>query len=142
MGLSHMIKLAGSPAHIVRRITVHKISLSGHPSSRGEMGNKYGGQRRVLSNNFSCLFCFYLIISFVTGSPTQDNLEVLVFPEQPVKEPSLELQVPCIFCDREFPNTTGKNDAVLHHLLVEHQLVIGEVAQVCDMRRYVLNHCH
>ena len=47
-----------------------------------------------------------------------------------------ELQVPCIFCDREFPNTEGKNDAVLHHLLVEHQLVIGDVAQVCDTRRY------
>ena len=66
-------------------------------------------------------------------------MEVLAFPEQPVKEFSnLDLQVPCIFCDREFPNTTGKNDAVLHHLLVEHQLVIGDVAQVCDLRRYVL----
>lgn len=83
------------------------------------------------------------IISFVTGSQAQDNLEVLTFPEQPVKELSpLELQVPCIFCDKEFPNTTGKNDAVLHHLLVEHQLVIGEVAQVCDMRRCVLIHCY
>ena len=51
---------------------------------------------------------------------------------------NLERQVPCIFCDREFPNTTGKNDAVLHHLLVEHQLVIGDVAQVCDLRRFVL----
>ncbi|KAL9972759.1 hypothetical protein ACROYT_G019124 [Oculina patagonica] len=72
------------------------------------------------------------------GSQAQDNLEVLTFPEQPVKELSpLGLQVPCIFCDKEFPNTTGKNDAVLHHLLVEHQLVIGEVAQVCDMRRYL-----
>lgn len=76
----------------------------------------------------------------MTGSQTQHSLEVLAFPEQPLKESTLELQVPCIFCDREFPNTTGKNDAVLHHLLVEHQLVIGEVAQVCDMRRYVLIH--
>ncbi|EDO49813.1 predicted protein, partial [Nematostella vectensis] len=42
----------------------------------------------------------------------------------------------CMFCDREFENTRGKNDAVLHHLLVEHQLVIADVAQICDMRRY------
>ena len=64
---------------------------------------------------------------------------MLAFPEQPSQEFSeLELQVPCIFCDREFPDTSGKNDAVLHHLLVEHQLVIGDVAQVCDMRRYVM----
>ncbi|XP_073253229.1 zinc finger protein 277-like [Porites lutea] len=65
------------------------------------------------------------------------NLKVLAFPESPSREiPSSELKVPCIFCDREFPNTAGKNDAVLHHLLVEHQLVISDVAQVCDMRRY------
>lgn len=82
------------------------------------------------------------MINFVAGREAQHNLEVLAFPEQPVKEPSTqELQVPCVFCDKEFPNTVGKNDAVLHHLLVEHQLVIGEVAQVCDMRRYVLTHC-
>lgn len=91
-----------------------------------------------LSNIISCRYLL-LIISFFTGIQTQHGLEVLAFPEQPVKELSnLELQVPCIFCDREFPNTTGKNDAVLHHLLVEHQLVIGDVAQVCDLRRYVL----
>ena len=64
------------------------------------------------------------------------TLEVLAFPESPSREiSSSELKVPCIFCDREFPDTAGKNDAVLHHLLVEHQLVISDVAQVCDMRR-------
>ena len=88
----------------------------------------------IISGKYSLI-----IISFVTGVQTQHGFEVLAFPEQPVKELSnLELEVPCIFCDREFPNTVGKNDAVLHHLLVEHQLVIGEVAQVCDLRRYVL----
>lgn len=80
-----------------------------------------------------------MILSFVSEIQTQHGLEVLAFPEQPVKELSnLELQVPCILCDKEFPNTTGKNDAVLHHLLVEHQLVLGDVAHVCDLRRYVL----
>jgi len=79
-----------------------------------------------------------LIEFFVTGDQQQHGLEVLAFPEQPEKEFSTsELLVPCIFCDREFPDTKGKNDAVLHHLLVEHQLVIGDVAQVCDMRRYL-----
>ena len=64
------------------------------------------------------------------------TLKVLAFPERPSREiTSSELKVPCIFCDREFPNTAGKNDAVLHHLLVQHQLVISDVAQVCDMRR-------
>lgn len=64
---------------------------------------------------------------------------MLAFPELPlIRElPASELLVPCIFCEREFPNTQGKNDAVLHHLLVEHQLVIGDVAQVCDLRRYL-----
>ena len=62
---------------------------------------------------------------------------MLAFPEKPLRElTASELLVPCIFCDREFPNTQGKNDAVLHHLLVEHQLVIGDVTQVCDIRRY------
>ena len=62
---------------------------------------------------------------------------MLTFPEKPLRElTALEHLVPCIFCDQEFPNTQGKNDAVLHHLLVEHQLVIGDVAQVCDIRRY------
>jgi len=37
-----------------------------------------------------------------------------------------------------FENTSGKNDAVLHHLLVEHQLVIADVDQVCDFKRYVI----
>ncbi|XP_074619362.1 zinc finger protein 277-like isoform X1 [Acropora palmata] len=72
------------------------------------------------------------------GNLGSHTLEVLTFPEKPLRElTSSELLVPCIFCDREFPNTQGKNDAVLHHLLVEHQLVIGDVAQVCDIRRYL-----
>ena len=92
---------------------------------------------QILLNIISCRYSL-MIISVVTGIQTHHGLEVLAFPEQPVKELSnVELQVPCIFCDREFPNTTGKNDAVLHHLLVEHQLVIGDVAKVCDLRRYI-----
>ena len=75
-----------------------------------------------------------IVYFFLLGD--HHTLEVLAFPESPSREiSSSELKVPCIFCDREFPNTAGKNDAVLHHLLIEHQLVISDVAQVCDMRR-------
>lgn len=99
---------------------------------------------RILQITIDALNCvrFYLMLIefFVTGDQQQHGLEVLAFPEQPEKEFSTsELLVPCILCDREFPDTKGKNDAVLHHLLVEHQLVIGDVAQVCDMRRYGLS---
>lgn len=77
-----------------------------------------------------------LMIANMADNGDHHTLEVLAFPESPSREiSSSELKVPCIFCDREFPNTAGKNDAVLHHLLVEHQLVISDVAQVCDMRR-------
>lgn len=82
---------------------------------------------------------FYLILtsySFV-GSQLQQGIKVLTFPEKSLPEfPELDLKVPCIFCEKEFPNTSGKNDAVLHHMLIEHQLVIGDVGQVCDLRRY------
>ena len=67
----------------------------------------------------------------------QQGIKVLTFPEKSLPEfPELDLKVPCIFCEKEFPNTSGKNDAVLHHMLIEHQLVIGDVGQVCDLRRY------
>ena len=88
---------------------------------------------------YICPVLLHSVASFFTGGNQQHAFEVLAFPKLPAKDLSLsELQVPCIFCDREFPNTQGKNDAVLYHLLVEHQLVIGDVAQVCDMRRYEL----
>lgn len=74
------------------------------------------------------------------GSHVQQGIKVLTFSEKPLQDFSvLDLKVPCIFCEREFPNTSGKNDAVLHHMLIEHQLVIGDVGQVCDLRRYL---CH
>ncbi|XP_027058235.1 zinc finger protein 277-like [Pocillopora damicornis] len=72
------------------------------------------------------------------GSQLQQGIKVLTFPEKSLPEfPELDLKVPCIFCEKEFPNTSGKNDAVLHHMLIEHQLVIGDVGQVCDLRRYL-----
>lgn len=51
------------------------------------------------------------------------------------KPSASEQLVPCMFCDRTFENTTCKNDAVLHHLLIEHQLVIADVDQVCNFKR-------
>lgn len=82
---------------------------------------------------------FYLILTsyYFVGSQLQQGIKVLTFPEKSLPEfPELDLKVPCIFCEKEFPNTSGKNDAVLHHMLIEHQLVIGDVGQVCDLRRY------
>jgi hypothetical protein len=48
---------------------------------------------------------------------------------------ALALKISCIFCDKMFENTEGKNDSLLHHMLIEHQLVISQVSQVCDFRR-------
>lgn len=65
-------------------------------------------------------------------------LEGLAFPEEAPRRKfasDVDDLVPCMFCDRTFVNTEGKNNALLHHLLVGHQLVITDVAQVCDMKR-------
>ena len=64
----------------------------------------------------------------------------LSFPEELPSKTSTDessSEVPCVFCNRRFVNTEAKNDALLHHLLLEHQLVIADVSQVCDMKRWI-----
>uniref|UniRef100_A0A6P8IY14 Zinc finger protein 277-like n=1 Tax=Actinia tenebrosa TaxID=6105 RepID=A0A6P8IY14_ACTTE len=45
-------------------------------------------------------------------------------------------KISCMFCDKLFANTEVKNDPLLHHMLNDHQLIISQVSQVCDFRRY------
>ena len=35
-----------------------------------------------------------------------------------------------------------KSDALLHHLLVEHQFVIADVELIADFKRYVTSYCN
>ena len=111
----------------IERMYIHKHTYT-HPHK----------DMPVHTHNYIIVFLLFLICK---GALERNAFEVLAFPELPlIRElPASELLVPCIFCEREFPNTQGKNDAVLHHLLVEHQLVIGDVAQVCDFRRYIVH---
>ena len=85
----------------------------------------------------------YFIAVEVTTAPSDSMLEPLSFPESSsggehecTEMPGSDC-VPCMFCERMFKNTEGKNDTLLHHLLLDHQLVIADVAHIPDMKRFV-----
>ena len=88
--------------------------------------------------------CLNLVLELVedTNIPTNSALEPLSFPENFSDHErrgirNSDCNAPCMFCDRMFKDTEGKNDELLHHLLLEHQLVIADVSKIPDLKRYV-----
>ena len=66
-------------------------------------------------------------------------MEPLCFPEQNFK-PNFSIPLFCLLCDKMFKDVgIEKSDALLHHLLVEHQLVIADVDVIADFKRYLLS---
>uniref|UniRef100_A0A8C2X3M9 Zinc finger protein 277 n=1 Tax=Cyclopterus lumpus TaxID=8103 RepID=A0A8C2X3M9_CYCLU len=75
----------------------------------------------------------------------QDSiLEPLCFPEPPLGGPSApsapsppgDALLVCLLCPESAP--LWQNDALLKHLLLEHQLVIADVKLVADLPKYML----
>ena len=64
-------------------------------------------------------------------------MEPLSFPDHNSK-PNFSIPLFCLLCDKMFKNVgMEKNDALLHHLLVEHQFVIADVELIADFKSYI-----
>lgn len=68
-------------------------------------------------------------------------LEPLCFPEHSSKA-NFSIPLFCLLCDKMFKDVgVAKSDALLHHLLVEHQFVIADVDLIADFKRYYTITC-
>ncbi|XP_028400631.1 zinc finger protein 277-like [Dendronephthya gigantea] len=67
----------------------------------------------------------------------QPVLEALCFPENNSKA-NISIPLLCLLCDKMFEDGgVKKSDALLHHLLVEHQFVIADVDLIADFKSYI-----
>ena len=71
-------------------------------------------------------------------------LEPLVFPEESsvslerdgscFLDPSKAVPIPCMVCDASFAGEKAREEA-LHHLLVEHKVVVHRANDICCFKR-------
>ena len=64
-------------------------------------------------------------------------LEPLTFPDRQVQEESVvSTQCECLFCSEVFDLKTS-NDQILAHFLLSHKLVVADVKEIVDFKRFI-----
>lgn len=65
-------------------------------------------------------------------------LEPLTFPDKQVivQEENISTRCECLFCPEDF-DLQSSNDQLLAHFLLVHKLVIADVKEIVDLKRFV-----
>lgn len=64
-------------------------------------------------------------------------LEPLTFPDKNVPDEMISSQCECLFCSEVF-DLKSSNDQILAHFLLTHKLVIADVKEIVDLKRYLM----
>ena len=64
-------------------------------------------------------------------------LEPLTFPDKVEKEEKLKCDSSCLICSHTF-DEEHTDQQILAHLLINHKLVIADLKDIVDLRRYFL----
>lgn len=63
-------------------------------------------------------------------------LEPLTFPDRQVQEEVVtSTQCECLFCPEMF-DLQSSNDQILAHFLLAHKLVVADVKEIVDLKRF------
>lgn len=63
-------------------------------------------------------------------------LEPLTFPDRQVQEEVVtSTQCECLFCTEMF-DLQSSNDQILAHFLLAHKLVVADVKEIVDLKRF------
>lgn len=65
-------------------------------------------------------------------------LEALTFPTRPETESESSTNCECMLCSDVF-DLRENNDQLLAHLLLIHKLVIADIKEIVDLKRYEIS---
>ncbi len=66
-------------------------------------------------------------------------LEPLTFPDKNVPDETVSSQCECLFCSEVF-DLKSSNDQILAHFLLTHKLVIADVKEIVDLKRFLMQY--
>lgn len=66
-------------------------------------------------------------------------LEPLTFPERRTSEDLPSSRCECLLCPETFDLESSGNDQILTHFLLAHKLVIADIKEIVDLKKYISN---